>query len=153
MPSHLSICNNASIRTIALACALLLSLTACAETKPYVILKGQNITVEVADSPSKQALGLMYRRELAEDQGMLFIYSRIETMSFWMKNTLIPLDIMFFDHDLRLINVSANTPPCKTARCPSYKSTAPGKYVLEVNAGLANKWGVQPGDKLELHLQ
>ncbi len=153
MPSPLSRFNKSSIRTIALACALFLSLTACAQTKPYVVLKGQNIKVEVADSPSKHALGLMYRRELADDQGMLFIYSRIESMSFWMKNTLIPLDIMFFDKDLRLINVSADTPPCKSTRCPAYKSAAPSKYVLEVNAGLAEKWGVKPGDKLELHLQ
>ncbi len=142
-----------TLQITTLAIVLLLSLSACAESKPYVKLKGQTITVEVADSPSKQAIGLMYRNKLADDHGMLFIYPRTETLSFWMKNTLISLDILFFDKDLRLISVAADTPPCKVSRCPSYQSTAPGKYVLEVNAGLANKWGVQVGDKLELHLQ
>jgi len=131
---------------------LLTSFTACAKSESFVKLKGQTITVEVADTPSKQALGLMYRREMADNQGMLFTYSREEPQSFWMKNVHIPLDILFFDKDLRLINVAADTPPCKTTRCPAYKSKAPSKYVLEINAGLASKWGVQPGDKLELNL-
>jgi len=94
----------------------------------------------------------MYRMEMAEDRGMLFIYPRATPMSFWMKNTKISLDIIYFDQNLKLINISANTPPCRTDICPGYPSTAPAQYVLEINGGLAAQWQLEPGDLLELHL-
>ena len=72
--------------------------------------------------------------------------------SFWMKNCRIPLDIFYFDDELKLVSVAENAKPCKTARCPSYPSKGPAKYVLELNAGKASELGVQPGDVLELHI-
>ena len=69
-----------------------------------------------------------------------------------MKNTRIPLDIFYFDQELKLVSVSENTQPCRTQRCPNYPSTGPAKYVLELNAGKAAELGVQAGDILELHL-
>ncbi len=69
-----------------------------------------------------------------------------------MKNTRIPLDIMYFDKDLKLVSISADTPPCRVSRCPSYPSKAPAKYVLELNAGTAAKLGVRVGDRLTLNL-
>ena len=69
-----------------------------------------------------------------------------------MKNTKIPLDIFYFDEDLKLVNVSENTPPCRSSRCPGYPSTGPAKYVLELNAGKAAELGAKPGDELKLHL-
>ncbi|MCF6226069.1 MAG: DUF192 domain-containing protein [Xanthomonadales bacterium] len=110
------------------------------------------MNVEVVRSLEKQALGLMYRTEMAADHGMLFIYPSAVPMSFWMKNTKISLDIIYFDQNLKLINISANTPPCRTPTCPGYPSAAPAQYVLEINGGLAAQWQLEPGDLLELHL-
>lgn len=119
---------------------------------PHVELKGKRFTVEVAESQEKQALGLMFRETMPDDHGMVFIFPAEGMRSFWMKNTKIPLDIFYFDEDLKLVNVSENTPPCRSSRCPGYPSTGPAKYVLELNAGKAAELGVKPGDELKLHL-
>ena len=124
----------------------------CSAGGPYVELKGERFTVEISDTQEKQALGLMFRDELPEGHGMLFIFPGNAMRSFWMKNTRIPLDIFYFDSDLRLVSVSENTPPCRTPRCPGYPSAGPAQYVLELNAGKAAELGVEPGDVLELHL-
>ena len=130
----------------------LLVCAACMAEGPYVELNGQRFTVEVAESQEKQALGLMFRDSMPDDHGMVFIFPAEGMRSFWMKNTKIPLDIFYFDEDLRLVNVSENTPPCRSSRCPGYPSTGPAKYVLELNAGKAAELGVKPGDELKLHL-
>lgn len=133
--------------------AILLLCTSCMAQEPYVKLKGQKFTVEIADTQEKQSLGLMFRDEMADDHGMIFIYPYESMQSFWMKNTRIPLDIFYFDRDLKLVNVAENAKPCRTPRCPSYPSTAPAQYILELNAGKAKELGVGKGDKLELHLE
>ena len=115
-------------------------------------LKGQKFTVELADTQEKQALGLMFRDHMPDDHGMVFLFPGEAMRAFWMKNTRIPLDIFYFDQDLKLVSVSENTPPCRSQRCPSYPSSGPAKYVLELNAGKAAELGVQAGDVLELHL-
>lgn len=124
----------------------------CMAQEPHVVLKGEKFSVELAETTEKQALGLMFRDEMAADHGMLFIFPREGMRSFWMKNTRIPLDIFYFDEDLELVSVSENARPCKTRNCPSYPSKGPARYVLELNAGKAAELGVQAGDSLELHL-
>lgn len=119
---------------------------------PYVELKNKRFMVELAETQEKQALGLMFRESMPDDHGMLFLFPVESMRSFWMKNTKIPLDIFYFDEDLRLVSVSENTPPCRSLRCPSYPSTGPAKYVLELNAGKAAELAVQPGDQMELFL-
>jgi hypothetical protein len=89
---------------------------------------------------------------MPEDEGMLFIFPNEAPRSFWMKNTRIPLDIMYFDKNLKMVSLSADTPPCRVARCPSYPSTGPAMYVLELNAGKAQELGVGPGSVLTLKL-
>ena len=126
--------------------------TACMAQSPYVTLKNERFTVELAETSEKQALGLMFRDHLPDDHGMLFPFPSEAIRSFWMKNTRIPLDIFYFDKELKLVSVSENTRPCRTQQCPSYPSTGPAKYVLELNAGKAAELGVQTGDVLELHL-
>jgi len=130
---------------LALVCA------SCMAREPHVVLKGERFTVELAETREKQTLGLMFRDELPDGHGMLFLFPVEAMRSFWMKNTRIPLDIMYFDDELRLINVQTAR-PCRTRNCPVYPSTAPAKYVLELNAGKADALGVQPGDRLELRL-
>lgn len=136
----------ASIAVLSLVCA------ACMAQGPRVQLKGKWFSVEVAESSEKQALGLMFRETLPRDQGMLFIFPGETMRSFWMKNMRIPLDIFYFDDDLKLVSVIQGAKPCRVARCPGYPSTGPAKYVLELNAGLAAELGVEPGDELELDL-
>lgn len=136
-----------------LLCVLMLiACTACASGDPSVELGGKTFDVEIADTSEKQALGLMFRDSMEADKGMLFIFPNEAPRSFWMKNTRISLDIMYFDKELKMVSISADTPPCKITRCPSYPSAAPAMYVLELNAGVAKKLGVDKGDKLTLKL-
>ncbi len=115
-------------------------------TGSHVVLAGHSFSVEIAATDAARERGLMYRTHLAAGHGMLFVYSNAQLRYFWMKHTLIPLDILFFDAQRRLINVSADTPPCKMNPCPSYSSAAPAKYVLELKAGVAGSFGIQPGN-------
>jgi len=126
--------------------------TACASGDPSVELGGKKFSVEIADTREKQALGLMFRDSMPADQGMLFIFPNEAPRSFWMKNTRIALDIMYFDKDLRLVSIAADAQPCRVSRCPSYPSKAPAKYVLELNAGTASELGVGLGDRLTVEL-
>ena len=136
-----------------LLCLLMLAAcTACASGGPSVELGGKTFSVEIADTSEKQALGLMFRDSMPADAGMIFIFPNEAPRSFWMKNCRIPLDIMYFDKDMKMVSVSANTPPCRVERCPSYPSTGPAMYVLELNAGVASELGVGPGDQLTLKL-
>ena len=117
---------------------------------PYVVLAGQGFSVEIANTETAQARGLMFRTHMAADHGMLFIYPDAQPRDFWMKNTLIPLDILFFDAQRRLINIAADAPPCTADPCATYASTAPAQYVLELNAGTAQKLGIEPGNGLRI---
>jgi uncharacterized membrane protein (UPF0127 family) len=151
-------CYDLGMRTISqlfclvLAGAALLSCPGCAAGQSYVELKGQRFRVEVADTPEKWSLGLMFRDHLPENHGMLFIFPREAPRSFWMKNTRIPLDILYFDRDLKLVSTTAGARPCRTRVCPGYPSAGPAQYVLELNAGKASELGVAPGDSLVLEL-
>jgi len=131
---------------------MLVACTACASGEPRVELGGETFKVEIADTAEKQALGLMFRDSMPDDEGMIFIFPNEAPRSFWMKNTRIPLDIMYFDKDLKMVSISADTPPCRVSRCPSYPSTGPAMYVLELNAGKASELGVGPGDVLTIRL-
>ncbi|MFC3195296.1 DUF192 domain-containing protein [Marinicella sediminis] len=134
---------------------LILLLAGCPRINSTVTIKGTQFNVEVVDDDQSRAMGLMYRRSMDDDVGMLFLFPDAEPRSFWMKNTLIPLDILYFDQHRKLVSISANTPPCKntTSRCPSYPSKKPAKYVLEINAGLSEQYGFEPGDELLMELK
>ncbi len=132
---------------------MLTTCSACASGEPSVELGGRTFSVEIADTQEKHMLGLMFRDSMPQDHGMIFIFQDESPRSFWMKNTRIPLDIMYFDKNLKLVSISADTPPCRVSRCPAYPSIAPAKYVLELNAGMASSLGVGVGDKLKLDLQ
>ncbi len=96
------------------------------------------LNIEIADTPEERARGLMFRRELADDVGMLFIFDQEEEQSFWMKDTYIPLDIIFFDSNKKFVSVQQDAQPCinQGFNCPSYPSNGKIKYVLEVRAGV-----------------
>ncbi|MCD4650568.1 MAG: DUF192 domain-containing protein [Candidatus Cloacimonetes bacterium] len=105
-----------------------------------------NLEVEVADDPQRRVFGLMHRESLGENQGMLFIFEEEEPRSFWMRNTIIPLDIMFVGKDKTIINIVKNTIPKSETKV---LSDAPALYVIEVNAGWSGIYGVSNGDKVE----
>lgn len=141
----------ASWRITLVAVALPLTLAACAKSQPYVELDGHRIAVEVAETDATREHGLMDRTQVPEDHGMLFVFQDDQPRVFWMKNTKIPLDMLFFDADRRLISVQHDARPCTADPCPGYPSGAPARYVLELDAGQADKIGASPGDLLEIH--
>jgi uncharacterized membrane protein (UPF0127 family) len=101
--------------------------------------------VELALTPEQQALGLMHRAEMAANAGMLFVFEPARPASFWMKNTLISLDMLFIGVDGRIVNIGARTEPLSLASVPS---NGPVRAVLEINGGLAAMLGIEPGDKI-----
>lgn len=107
------------------------------------------IQVEVADTPEALAQGLMGRVRLEENKGMLFVFPEDILLTFWMKETLIPLDIIFVSKEHEIIDVISNAPPCKASPCSIYSSTAKGRYAIEVNAGFAGLNLIKVGDKVD----
>jgi uncharacterized membrane protein (UPF0127 family) len=133
------------------ACALTATLSACsAHAGPSVELKGHRFDVEIAADNDARARGLMFRDEMAADHGMLFLFDDEQPRVFWMKNTHIPLDILYFDHEYKLVSVQQRVPPCRSDPCAQYPSSGPAKYVLELNSGTADKLGVKAGDTLSV---
>jgi len=103
------------------------------------------IDVELAQDESKRQLGLMYRDKLAENQGMLFVFEGDEDRSFWMKNTVLSLDIIFVNGKNQIVTIHKNTTPYSEQ---SYASTKPAQYVVEVNAGYTDKHKISVGDHI-----
>ena len=126
------------------------SATPAKDAAPAVELHGQRFSVEFATDAASREHGLMMRTTLAPDHSMLFVFSYQTPQAFWMKNTLIPLDILYFDTDRRLVSMQLNVPPCRADPCPIYPSSAPARYVLELAAGTAHRLGAQVGDALKI---
>jgi uncharacterized membrane protein (UPF0127 family) len=104
------------------------------------------IDIEIADNERERQVGLMWRRSMEENQGMLFIMETMEPQTFWMLNTYISLDIIYIDDQKRIVSIQKNTTPQSLDGVPSGK---PAQYVLEVIAGFSDKYGLQEGDRLE----
>jgi uncharacterized protein len=103
------------------------------------------VPVEIARTPAERSRGLMFRISLPENAGMVFLFDRPDQLSFWMRNTLIPLDMIFIEHSMQVLGVVENAEP----RTDSGRSV-PGlsQYVLEVNGGFAQRHGIGPGTKV-----
>lgn len=106
----------------------------------------QSFQVEVARNDADRAQGLMYRRSMPANQGMLFDFGRVEPVSMWMQNTYLPLDMLFVRQDGTIARIAANTEPLSTRTIPSGE---PVLAVLELNAGTAARLGIKPGDRIE----
>lgn len=107
------------------------------------------IPIEIADKPELWSLGLMYRKDIPWEYGMLFIFPTDELGGFWMKNTLIPLDIAFIDANKTIFNIQ-RMDPCEGIDCPVYYSPKPYRYALEVRAGFFERFGFDIGSKIEI---
>ncbi len=113
-----------------------------------VTLKGHRFNVEQANDPASQQRGLMFRDSMPDDHGMLFNFADEQPRVFWMKNCRMPLDILYFDANYKLVSAQQRVPACRSDPCPQYPSEGPARYVLELNAGTADKLGVKAGDTL-----
>ena len=141
-----------TIKIVFLTPLLLLSLlfaSGCQNNSQVVITtqSGSKVAfqVEIADTPASQEQGLQYRKSLAQDKGMLFVFSEEQMLTFWMKNTFIPLDMIFINADLKIVGIAANTTPFSLA--PMGVSSL-SKYVLEINGGVAQSAGIHTGDSV-----
>ena len=107
------------------------------------------VNVEIADDDYGRQQGLMFRKSLNENDGMIFIFENEDFRSFWMKNTLIPLDMIFINENFEIVEIK-NAMPCNEDPCATYSSAKPAKYVLEINEGFAEKNSIEAGDKVDL---
>ncbi len=105
--------------------------------------------VELADTQAERELGLSNRATFSEDTGMLFIFEQEGQYGFWMKDTLIPLDIIWIDKDKQVVFIQKNAEPCKQEPCQTYNPRKNALYVLELNSGMSDKIGLKEGDKLK----
>lgn len=103
------------------------------------------IDIQIADNDFDRELGLMYRKSMEENQGMLFIFPQETIQTFWMRNTLIPLDMIFINSKKDIVTIRNAT---KTLSDQTYASSEPAKYVLEVNAGYCKRFNIKEGDKI-----
>lgn len=101
------------------------------------------IDIEIVEDDFHRSRGLMYRRNMDENRGMLFVFESERPLSFWMKNTHIPLDMVFVDEEMRIVNIHENTEPLQEIH---YRSTAPARYCIEVNAFFCQTHGIKAGD-------
>ncbi len=119
------------------------------ETNPVqVCFPNACIEAELAQTPEKRSQGLMFRQVLREGEGMLFAFETEAVYSFWMKNTLIPLDMIWVDSSKKVVHIE-HAIPCTTERCQSYTPSVAALYVVEVNAGFAEENNIKIGDAVE----
>lgn len=108
------------------------------------------ISVEVADTPTSRAQGLMYRESLAPESGMFFVFPEEGIRNFWMKNTLMPLDILFLSSSQEIVGIAQNAEPCRDGEvCPHISSEQNAQYVLELSGGFVEENGISLGDRVE----
>lgn len=134
-------------RLLPVGLLLLFGLFAC-RSDPRVVISAKggkefSVRVEVADTPAKRALGLQYRRELGDDQGMLFLFPAERVQSFWMKNTPISLDMVFIGSQRRVVGIIHEAVPFSTE---SLSVSLPSQFVLEIKGGIARRRGIEVGD-------
>ena len=118
-----------------------------ADAKYIPIYIGNNeLVVEVADTPEKRMIGLMFRKSIPDDYGMLFVFENEAVQAMWMKNTFIPLDIVFMDKNRQVVDVYIAVPPCRRDPCQSYVSRRPAKFALELKGKYSEKLNIKIGD-------
>lgn len=111
------------------------------------------VQVEVVRKEEELHRGLQFRKSLDPDRGMLFIFQKSGPYAFWMKDTLIPLDMVWMDDTRKVVHIEHNVPPCTADPCPRYPPGQPALYVLEVNAGYTEEVGLKSGDTAEFRLK
>lgn len=116
---------------------------------PEVCINKTCFSIEIAETDQQRQLGLMFRKELEEKSGMLFVFQHSYPYGFWMKNTLIPLDMIRINDKNEIIDIQQAT-PCTQDPCPSYVPKSPALYVLELNSWSSEKYWIHIGDKIKI---
>lgn len=152
---------NLSIALLVAACGAIAAPATCAQdartareattsptTLPSVEVQvgTERFTLEVADEPGEQETGLMYRKSMPANHGMIFVFPWADVRAFWMRNTLIPLDIVYLDDEATVLNVEPMVPLDES----SVRSDGKARYAIELNAGTAKRVGIRRGDKVAL---
>ncbi len=157
-------------KLIVLFCGVMVSISACKDDKKVIkqtevtftkegaltIVKTESdsteihLDIEIADTAYDIQTGLMYRDTMENNQGMLFVFDDLRERSFYMKNTRIPLDLIFIDDHKTIVSFQKNAKPLDERSLPS---NAPAQYVLEINAGLVDTWGLSIGDRIRYDAQ
>jgi len=121
---------------------------------PITLPGGTLIHAEIADTARKRAEGLMYREHLAKDRGMLFTFDQAQPWTFWMKNTKIPLDIIWMNEKKQIVHIESNVPICTRTDdgCRQYQPNEPALYVLELRGGMAEYYKLQKGTMLRFRV-
>jgi len=140
-------CRKMRILATIIAFSLASGFAFAASCPQKICFKDTCVSLEISDTEISRARGLMFRESLPEKSGMLFIFPVEGIYSFWMKNTLIPLDIIWLDKELRVVYIKSFVPSCKSEECPGYSPQVNAKYVLEVNAGFSGFHRIKIGDK------
>jgi uncharacterized membrane protein (UPF0127 family) len=141
------------LASLLILCSLLLAGAASAQLQSYekstasIATSGgkRDFTIEIALTPAQQAQGLMFRREMPADAGMLFVFPESREQTFWMKNTYLPLDMVFIEPDGTILSIAERTVPLTETPVASHGNA---KAVLELNGGTAARLGLKPGDKV-----
>jgi uncharacterized membrane protein (UPF0127 family) len=135
------------LKAVIAAALLCLSTSVFAAEVPEIRLTigKQSVTAEVANTETQRATGLMHRRMLPEDRGMLFVFPEVALHAMWMMNTYVPLSVAFLDRDGTIINIEDMQPQTQD----THPAARPARYALEVNQGWFRKRGIKPGDKVE----
>lgn len=141
-----------------LLCSALFLLGSGCQKPQEVCLEEHCFQVEIANTPEARAQGLMFRESISKDKGMLFIFPEEELYGFWMKNTKMALDIIWLDSNGKVVFISHDTQPCQEGEeqqevtCPTIMPDSPAKYVLEINAGMAESIELEVGDILTINV-
>jgi len=137
---------------VLLAALLVLAVNYIVPKESKACFRDKCFTVELAVTPEERAKGLMNRERLDADRGMLFVFEKEDNYPFWMKNTKIPLDIIWMDENKEVVYVSRDTQPCTKDPCPLINPGKNARYVLEVSAGTADLLGLREGDNASFYL-
>ncbi len=140
---------NFSIKTLLLIIVITSPLLLSKSKFISIYIKSQKFLAEVADTDELTLKGLMYRKYIPKNYSMLFIFKNEEPRGFWMKNTLINLDIIFLNKNKEIINIHHNVPPCKGSPCTTYYSEKPAKYVVELQGNRAKEMQLKKNDTIE----
>lgn len=119
-------------------------------TVSKVCIKNKCFDVEIAQTQKEREVGFMNREHLDPDKGMLFLFENEGEYNFWMKNTLIPLDIIWINENKKVVFIKENAMPCNFENCEIFYPTQKAKYVLEINGGLVEKCGIKIGNAVNL---
>ena len=145
------------IKTYLIFLAILVVISGCIakvdKEGDRVCFKNNCFGIEIVSNESDRMKGLQFRKSLEQDKGMLFVFSESHRSVFWMKDTFIPLDIIWIDESRKVVHIEHNVPPCKKDSCPAYSTPYEALYVLEINAGKAEEIGLKEGDLLRFDLK